>query len=96
MAPRPGLGISRTARRAMKLTRLTVGEISVAESDLIHISRLPDGTTRWTGMLIQESGILRTRSAGRRRSLEQAEAEAVKWAKRNGAAQLVIAVECAG
>jgi hypothetical protein len=77
----------------MQRTRLAAVESSFEGPDVIRISRLPDGTTRWTGVLACEGGTLCTLSAARHRSVEDAEAEALRWARCNGAAEPVIAVE---
>lgn len=76
-------------RGPVKIVRMRRGQ-SPAGADRIYITRLPDGTAFWMGAV----GISATPVFGNRTSplpsVAEAEEEAISWAQRLGATEIII------
>lgn len=77
----------------MRIIRLKPGERAPETANHIHINRLPNGKNRWQGTIGLGSGILCTASANTHRSVEDAEAEGIGWARRNGVTELLVGID---
>ncbi len=74
----------------MKITRLKPGERAPDTADRIHINSFPDGKNGWTGALGLAGSALFGVSKNEHRSIQEAEAEAIEWARQNGIEALTI------
>lgn len=73
----------------MKIVRMKRGE-APNTADRIYITRRPDGTACWIGAVGLGGAALFGNSMSDLRSVADAEAEAVMWAQRMGAREIII------
>jgi hypothetical protein len=74
----------------MEITRLKPGELAPDATDRIHINKLPNGKHGWSGSVGLRDAAVFGVGKNEDRSVHQAEAEAIAWAKHHGATELMI------
>jgi hypothetical protein len=64
-----------------------------ATADRVYITRRPNGTVCWTGGVGLGGAPAFGNSMSDLRSIADAEAEAIEWARSNGAREIIIVIE---
>jgi hypothetical protein len=76
----------------MKIIRLNPGDRAPEDADRVRINLLPNGKAGWDGAIGYSNEALFGLSENYERSAADAEAEAIEWARRNGAEELFIEI----
>jgi hypothetical protein len=77
----------------MRIMRLQPGERAPETANHIRIYRLPNGKNRWRGTIGLGDSRLEFASENKHPSVDDAEAEGISWARRNGVTELIVGMD---
>jgi hypothetical protein len=76
----------------MFIRKLRPDERAPATADRIRIDRLPDGRMTWDGLVIVGGAPVRSSGGGMFATVQEAETDAINWARGHGTSLLLIDV----